>query len=123
MKIFFIFKLVLGSKYHVAPPPILTETRNKRQIVMMNSNNTYKSTLRKEFGSGHRLNNCKFPKWLNKHWRNLKQTKLFTLDYRLDSLLVLDEKTSIVINKYTCSQMKSKRSNHVQAVVKSLNGW
>ena len=66
---------------------------------------------------------CKFPRWLNKKWHNLKQTKMFTVDYRLDSLLVLDQKSSVIINKYTCTHMRSRKANHVQAVVKSLNGW
>lgn len=67
--------------------------------------------------------NCKFPKWLNRKWFNFKQSKSFQLDYRLDSLFVFDEKNSVIINKYTCAHMKSKKSNYVQAVVKSLNGW
>ena len=44
------------------------------------------------------------------------------LDYRLDSMLILDEKNSVVINKYTCEKMHHKRINSVQAIIKSLNG-
>jgi hypothetical protein len=113
----FTFTKVLGSKYHVAPPSITSD-----EVVHKKRRNVNTSVLlhRKELNL--RLS-CKFPKWLNKKWHNLKQTKLFTLEYKLDSLIVLDEKNSIVINKYTCSQMKSKKPNHIQAIVKSLNGW
>jgi hypothetical protein len=111
----FTFNKVHGSKYHVAPPSLSIDstpssTSNKPRL-------THRSSILKS--------NCKFPKWLNKKWHNLKQSKLFALDYRLDSFLVQDEKNSIIINKYTCVQMKSKKSNHnhyIQTIVKSLNG-
>jgi hypothetical protein len=124
----FTFTKVLGSRSHVAPPAISASERSKRQLNNLNSNYSLTKSIssishRKDFRTLNRFNLCKFPKWLNKKWKNLKQTKLFMLDYRLDSLLVLDNKNSIVINKYTCSKMKVKRSNYVQAVVKSLNGW
>ena len=67
--------------------------------------------------------NCKFPRWMNKKWHNLKQAKSYALDYRLDTLIINDVKKSIIINKYTCWHIKSRRQNHFQAVVKSLNGW
>ena len=107
-------------------PPLISSGKVKRQSSYFNDNYSLaKSSIhvahKKEYRNA-RLTSCKFPKWLNKNWKNLKQTKSFMLDYRLDSLLVLDEKSSVVINKYTCSKMKIKRSNYVQAVVKSLNG-
>ena len=109
----FTFTRVLGSKYHVAPPALNDNRRFRRQLTN-NSQITHRAKT--SYGA------CKFPKWLNKKWHNLKQTKLFTLEYKLDSFIVQDEKNSIVINKYTCSQMKIKKHNHIQAVVKSLNG-
>lgn len=44
------------------------------------------------------------------------------LNVRLDSLQIIDDKSSITINKYTCEQMQLKRIDSVRAVVKSLNG-
>jgi hypothetical protein len=73
--------------------------------------------------SGSIYHTCKFPRWLNKKWHNLKQTKMFTIDYKLDSLLVLDQKSSVIINKYTCSHMRARKASYVQAIVKTLNGW
>jgi hypothetical protein len=117
----FSFNRVQGSKYHVAPPQLSNRIRSRRQLNLTNYIISRPSIIS---NSNQRVTaqTCKFPKWLNKKWHNLKQTKLFTLDYKLDSLLVLDEKNSIVINKYTCSHMKSRKSNHVQAIVKTLNG-
>lgn len=116
----FTFNKVYGSKYHVAPPTITNENRKFRRDLNMSTNNLI---ITRTQPTNRQQSNCKFPKWLNKKWHNFKQTKSFTLDYKLDSLLVVDDKNSIVINKYTCSHMKSRKSNHVQAIVKSLNGW
>jgi hypothetical protein len=91
---------------------------NKTDLISTNSEN---NLINRNYIITHP--NCKFPKWLNRKWFNFKQTKSFQLDYRLDSLFVFDEKNSIIINKYTCTHMKSKKLNHVQAIVKSLNGW
>ncbi len=102
------FSRVFGSKYHVAPPTVSTDNRIFRQLNATTSHRSYP--------------NCRFPRWLNKKWHNLKQSKLFTVDYRLQSLFVTDEKNAIVINKYTCAQMRSKTRHYMQAVVKSLNG-
>lgn len=110
-QISFTFTKLLGSKHHVAPSSI-NEPRKIRH-----ANNSLAILNRKELKQ-----NCKFPKWLNKKWHNLKQSKVFSLEYKLDSFIVQDEKNQIVINKYTCSQMKIKKTNHIQAVVKSLNG-
>ena len=52
----------------------------------------------------------------------MKSTKVYTLDYKLDTILVLDEANSVVSNKYSCLQPKAKRTNYFQAVVKTLNG-
>ena len=118
----FSFNRVHGSKYHVAPPQLNNKIRSRRQLNLTNYIISRPTVTHSN--SNHRVTaqTCKFPKWLNKKWHNLKQTKLFTLDYKLDSLLVMDEKNSIIINKYTCSHMKSRKSNHVQAIVKTLNG-
>jgi hypothetical protein len=122
----FIFNKVHGSKHHVAPPAHKTNKKTRQSnltnyIISRSPNiNTINSSNRLIQSP---IINCKFPKWLNKKWQNLKQTKLFSLEYKLDSLLVFDQKNSIVINKYTCSHMKSRKSNYVQAIVKSLNGW
>jgi hypothetical protein len=133
---------VHDSRHHVAPPSIDRQSNNattrryhtqphhhhnhphhhhQNNHHVHHLNNQYQ--LNNEFTIPSSSSSCKFPKWLNKKWHNLKQSKLYTLDYRLDSLLVLDEKSSIIINKYTCAHMRSKKSNHVQAIVKSLNGW
>ena len=112
----YIFTKLYGSKYNNLPSVSVSsfDLRLSRSAINIKSPNRHKLIN----------TNCKFPKWLNKKWHNLKQTKLFTLDYKLDSLLVVDEKNSIVMNKYTCSHMKSVRKNSfVQAIVKSLNGW
>jgi len=122
----FSFTKVVDSKYHLAPAPytLSAKQRRVRQQTSHQGNHTHTSLNRKNiYNINNRPLSCKFPKWLNKKWRNLKQTKLFTLDYKLDSLLVFDEKNSIIINKFTCSHMRIKRANQVQAVVKSLNGW
>jgi hypothetical protein len=130
----FTFSKMYGSRYHVAPPQLTSkhENKNKREDELLLKNKTRPSAAAAALpGNYESLNknyivtqaSCKFPKWLNRKWFNFKQTKSFTLDYRLDSLFVYDEKNSIIINKYTCSQMKSKKANHIQAVVKSLNGW
>lgn len=120
------FTKVVDSKYHLAPAPYILSSKQRRvrQHTTTQDNHTHTSLTRKNiYNINNRPLSCKFPKWLNKKWHNLKQTKLFTLDYKLDSLLVFDEKNSIIINKFTCSHMRIKRPNHVQAVVKSLNGW
>ena len=93
---------------------------NKSETYALLTKNTHSHILKP---SGHIYHTCKFPRWLNKKWHNLKQTKMFTIDYKLDSLLVLDQKSSVIINKYTCSHMRARKSNHVQAIVKTLNGW
>ena len=111
----FNFLKVHGSRNHVAPPSISNEGRRFKRDLNMSSY----AILPKP--THHHT--CKFPKWLNKKWHNLKQSKLFTIDYKQDSLLVYDQKNSIIINKYTCSHMKVRKGNYVQAVVKSLNGW
>lgn len=106
-------------------------SKHKRDELLRVNNNNKTSNGHKMSSSNNEINrnyiithpNCKFPKWLNRKWFNFKQTKSFQLDYRLDSLFVFDEKNSVIINKYTCTHMKSKRTNYVQAVVKSLNGW
>lgn len=67
--------------------------------------------------------NCKFPRWFNKKWHDLKQTKSFALNYKLDTLIINDVKKSITINKCSCWHVKSRKPNHFQAVVNSLNGW
>lgn len=127
----FTFNKVFGSRYHIAPPPTvlkghhssasavdkLSKRDEKQQLV----NGSRMSEINRKYVITHA--NCKFPKWLNRKWFNFKQTKSFQLDYRLDSLVVTDEKSAVVINKYTCTHMKSKKTNHVQAIVKSLNGW
>jgi hypothetical protein len=123
---------VHDSRHHVAPPSIERQTNNSTKRHHTQPHHHHHNHHAHHFNSQYQLNeftipssssSCKFPKWLNKKWHNLKQTKLYTLDYRLDSFLVLDEKSSIIINKYTCAHMRSKKSNHVQAIVKSLNGW
>ena len=123
------FRKVHGSRTHVAPPP--RSVISIKRIRQSNTTTTATATLQQH---SHRSNKharnggggggeCKFPRWLNKRWHDLKQTKTYTLDYKMDSLLVVDEKNSVVINQYTCAHMRVKRSTHVQAVVKSLNGW
>lgn len=118
----FTYTKVLGSNQHVAPAVTHKRSANRRQLDSFNAQN---SMSIKSMGKHSQRNShsFKFPRWLNKKWRNLKQTKLFMLDYRLDSLMILDEKNSVVINKYTCEHIKAKTLNFVQAVVKSLNGW
>lgn len=114
------FTKVHGSETLVAPPILESNSRLKRHLNHINSSMSIPSKIHQRYS---RFHSCKFPRWLNKKWRNLKQTKQFMLDYRLDSLLVSDEKNSVIINRYTCEKMKSRKSNLVQAVVKSLNGW
>lgn len=90
---------------------------------MISNSSSNNLIISRNHNSHSSSNHCKFPKWLNKKWHNLKQTKLFTLDYKMDSFLVYDDKNSIVLNRYTCSHVKSKKQNHFQAIVKTLNGW
>lgn len=111
-QISFTFNKVHGSRHLVAP-----------QIISKRELNQTKNSIFIAKNRQQGAQNCKFPKWLNKKWHNFKQTKSFSLDYKLDSLMIMDDKNSVIINKYTCSHMKSKKSNHFQAVVKSLNGW
>ena len=115
------FTKVFGSETHIAPKISSSNSRFNRHLT--NRMNNSSVTIRNKPSRYSRFNSCKFPRWLNKKWRNLKQTKQFMLDYRLDSLLVSDEKNSVIINRYTCEKMRSRRSKSVQAVVKSLNGW
>lgn len=130
----FTFNKVFGSRYHIAPPPTLLKghhssssidklSKRDELVLKVNGSRTTggMSEINRKYVITHA--NCKFPKWLNRKWFNFKQTKSFQLDYRLDSLVVTDEKSAVVINKYTCTHMKSKKANHVQAIVKSLNGW
>ncbi|CAF0712059.1 unnamed protein product [Brachionus calyciflorus] len=107
----FTFNKVHGTRHLVAP-----QTLTKRDLNQ--TRNDFFIAKNKQQNGG----NCKFPKWLNKKWHNFKQTKSYSLDYKLDSLMINDNKNSIVINKYTCSHMKSRKSNHFQAIVKTLNG-
>jgi len=118
----FSFTKVLESTQHVIPAITHKRSAKKRQLDSFNtlSSMSIKSSKKHFNRNSHGF---KFPRWLNKKWRNLKQTKLFMLDYHLDSLLILDEKNSVVINKYNCESIKAKTVNLVQAVVKSLNGW
>lgn len=104
----FSFKKVIGVESHIAPPPSISKRHS------IKTHRRYKSRSRHDL--------CKFPRWLNKKWRDLKQTKLFMLDARLNSLLIMDEKNSVIINKYSCEKMRSKRISSVQAIVKSLHG-
>jgi hypothetical protein len=101
----FSFKKVFGSDNLVAPPSQYQSSSAKSQL------RRYKPHV-----------TCKFPRWLNKKWRDLKKNKLFMLDTRLNSMLIMDEKNSLIINKYTCERMRSKRKSSVQAIVKSLHG-
>jgi len=123
----FTFSKVYGSRYHVAPPQMIAKdqfmSKHKRDELLANRSvriGHQNEMINRNYIITHP--NCKFPKWLNRKWFNFKQSKSFQLDYRLDSLFVFDEKNSVIINKYTCAHMKSKKSNYVQAVVKSLNG-
>lgn len=110
----FKFNKVHHSRHYIVPHESiekksnLTKEHNNRIIEYENSFNN---------------RNCKFPKWLNKKWHNLKKTKSYNLNYKLDSILINDEKKGIVLNKYTCWHINSRKYNHFQAVVKSLNGW
>lgn len=127
----FTFSKVYGSRYLVAPPQMLAKdnymNKHKRDEILRFNRSINTVASRKTAPNNYNYMithvNCKFPKWFNRKWYNFKQTKSFQLDYRLDSLFVFDEKNSVIINKYTCMHMKSKRVNHVQVVVKSLNGW
>ena len=128
----FTFNKVQDSVHAVLPPKSLRH-KFKRQIntslssyaliTSLKNNQHHRTGHSKAASGGGAFHHCKFPRWLNKKWHNLKQTKLFTIDYKLDSLLVYDQKNAININKFTCSHMRVRKSNYVQAVVKSLNGW
>lgn len=107
----FKFNKVIESPHLIAPAHALMST---------GSNFTRQHMFR--HGS-HFHTGCRFPRWLNKRWHDLKQTKSFSLNYKLDSLLITDDKNSLVINKFACWHLKSRKSNHFQAVVKSLNAW
>ncbi|RNA21621.1 hypothetical protein BpHYR1_038337 [Brachionus plicatilis] len=105
----FKFNKVIESPHLIASAHALMST---------GSNFTRQQVLRR---GSHFHTGCRFPRWLNKKWHDLKQTKSYSLNYRLDSLIITDDKNSLVINKFTCWHLKSRKSNHFQAVVKSLN--
>lgn len=127
----FTFNKIQDS-LHVSPASLKSITSSNRKFRRhsnSNSSQSYALFMKNSHASqnlkpnGHIYHTCKFPRWLNKKWHNLKQTKMFTIDYKLDSLLVLDQKSSVIINKYTCSHMRARKLNYVQAIVKTLNGW
>ena len=104
-------KMMRGAKNSSAN----RQARNK--LYQKRNQNKTKNTKR------NNMYPCKFPKWLNKKWHNLKQTKSYKLDYKLDSLIVHDDKANVNVNKYICHQVKAKKPSHVQMIVRSLNGW
>jgi hypothetical protein len=121
----FTFTKVLNSKNHVAPPRTHKRSSfHKRQISHFNSNKSISlKTIHNRHSNQRFLPKfCKFPRWFNKKWHDLQQSKIYMLDVRSDSMLIVDEKSSIAINKYTCEKMQSKRADSVRAIVKSLNG-
>ncbi len=76
---------------------------------------------RQKPNSNHRK--CHFPKWLNKRWNSMKSAKILTIDYKFETILVLDEKNSLITSKYACMSVRSKRTTSFQAIVRTLNGW
>lgn len=64
---------------------------------------------------------CRFPRWLNRKWISINDPqKVYYLDNKLDSLIVLEKST---INRLNCMQITNKKStNHFSAIIKSTNG-
>ena len=100
-------------------PTITNAARRVRQASRLSKISVQSKT---SSSSSTSSSTCKFSKWMIKRWSHIDQSRIFSFDHKHETLLISDRKTSAILNKVSCMQIKSKRSNHFQALVRTLSG-